>query len=111
MITVKKQAVLAAVTIFAAVMLLGPVSSGIGSVYAKEYNSWDDCRDDHSKNWCTNYFEDNHDNGNAASQEISQKQSSEQNSQCVSGDDTSDSCNNFSFQNQENEGNNALGQN
>jgi hypothetical protein len=47
---------------------------------------------------------------NGADQEISQDQSSEQNSLCVSGDDTDDSCNNLSFQGQLNFGNNALGQ-
>ena len=48
--------------------------------------------------------------GNSASQAIVQSQSSKQNSQVVSGGDTSGSGNNFSFQNQENSGNNALGQ-
>ncbi len=48
--------------------------------------------------------------GNSASQEIGQSQYSSQDSQCVSGGDTSDSCNNMSFQNQDNSGNNALAQ-
>lgn len=50
------------------------------------------------------------DNGNSASQTIAQFQSSEQNSQVVSGDDSEGSGNNFNFQNQENGGNNALAQ-
>ena len=50
------------------------------------------------------------DDGNSARQGIGQSQSSEQNSQVVSGDDTIGSGNNFSFQNQENSGNNAAAQ-
>ena len=55
--------------------------------------------------------DDNNDDGdgNNSNQGIGQSQSSRQNSQCVSGGDTSDSCNNFNFQNQENSGNNAAG--
>ena len=51
-----------------------------------------------------------HNNGNSASQSISQSQKSSQNSQVVSGGDSVGSGNNFNFQNQENSGNNALGQ-
>jgi hypothetical protein len=47
---------------------------------------------------------------NGADQSIEQSQSSEQDSFCVSGDDTDDSCNNLSAQLQLNFGNNALGQ-
>ena len=46
----------------------------------------------------------------AANQGIGQDQDSEQNSQCVSGEDATVSCNNVSFQNQVNSGNNALAQ-
>ncbi len=48
--------------------------------------------------------------GNSANQGIGQSQSSKQNSQVVSGGDTIGSGNNFSFQNQENSGNNAAAQ-
>jgi hypothetical protein len=48
--------------------------------------------------------------GNSAEQSISQSQSSEQNSQVVSGGDTFGSGNNINVQNQENSGNNALAQ-
>ena len=48
--------------------------------------------------------------GNSADQSISQSQSSEQNSQVVSGGDTIGSGNNINVQNQENSGNNALAQ-
>jgi hypothetical protein len=98
------------------VMIMGPLISNVGDVLAKQnYKDWEDCRDDHSKNWCKKYFKD-HDNdddgnnGNRASQGIGQSQSSSQNSQVVSGGDSIGSGNNFNFQNQENSGNNALAQ-
>ena len=105
------------VVALATVMIMGPQISHVGDVFAKQkYNNWDDCRDDHSKNWCKKYFKnhdkDDHDDdgGNRASQGIGQSQSSSQNSQVVSGGDTENSGNNFNFQNQENSGNNALAQ-
>ncbi len=48
--------------------------------------------------------------GNQAQQSIEQSQSSVQNSLCASGGTIFLSCNNVSFQNQKNSGNNALGQ-
>jgi hypothetical protein len=48
--------------------------------------------------------------GNHAQQSISQSQSSVQNALCASGGTTFLSCNNVSFQNQKNTGNNALAQ-
>ena len=48
--------------------------------------------------------------GNHAQQSISQSQSSVQNALCASGGTTFLSCNNVSFQNQKNSGNNALAQ-
>ncbi len=48
--------------------------------------------------------------GNTATQSISQSQSSVQNALCASGATTFLSCNNVSFQNQKNTGNNALAQ-
>ena len=48
--------------------------------------------------------------GNVAQQAISQSQSSVQNALCISGSGTFVSCNNLSFQNQKNTGNNALAQ-
>jgi hypothetical protein len=54
---------------------------------------------------------DNDDNGgNSAKQSISQSQSSNQNSQVISGGDTVGSGNNINVQNQENSGNNAAAQ-
>jgi hypothetical protein len=48
--------------------------------------------------------------GNVAQQAIEQSQASVQNALCVSGSGTFMSCNNLSFQNQKNTGNNALAQ-
>ncbi|MDQ2684697.1 MAG: hypothetical protein M3Y25_02500 [Thermoproteota archaeon] len=48
--------------------------------------------------------------GNDGEQEIEQEQDNEQNNQCVAGDSIGLSCNNLSFQDQDNEGNNAAGQ-
>ncbi len=48
--------------------------------------------------------------GNKAHQSISQSQASVQNALCASGGTTFLSCNNVSFQNQKNSGNNALAQ-
>ncbi len=111
-----KTTIVIVVAIFATVMIMGPAMPTIDTVSAKQkYDDWEDCRDDHSKNWCKKYFK-NHDdddddgNGNKASQGIGQSQSSSQNSQCVSGGSTTDSCNNVSVQNQQNSGNNALAQ-
>ena len=114
----KKSAVILVVALLAAVMTLGPAVSNFQSALAHYGVDKDDCKDD------KDYYEDHEDacdknmkkhygddyDGNSASQGIGQSQSSKQNSQCVSGDDTDDSCNNFSFQNQENSGNNALAQ-
>ncbi len=50
------------------------------------------------------------DDGNNSNQGIGQNQDSEQNAQCVSGEDAIVSCNNVSFQNQVNSGYNVLGQ-
>ena len=97
-----KKTALLIVAVFATVMIMGPSISGINSVQAKQkYKDWEDCRDDHSKNWCKNYFRhhngDDDNNGNRASQAIGQSQSSSQNPQCVSGGSTSASCNNLNI--------------
>ena len=54
--------------------------------------------------------DDDYNGGNFAEQSISQSQSSEQNSQVVSGGDTIGSGNNINVQNQENSGSNAAAQ-
>ena len=48
--------------------------------------------------------------GNDGDQDIEQEQENKQNSQCVAGDSVAASCNNLSFQDQDNEGNNAAAQ-
>lgn len=110
----RKMILVSTSMILALAMVLTP-SVMSDNVFAKQkYKNWDDCRDDHSKNWCKNYFKkhDNHNKngGNKASQGIGQSQSSSQNSQVVSGGNTVGSGNNFNFQNQVNTGNNALAQ-
>jgi len=50
-------------------------------------------------------------NGNDSDQGVDQDQDNDQKAQCVSGEDAIVSCNSLSFQNQFNEGSNALGQN
>lgn len=100
-------------------MALGPVVSSFQSVSAHYGVKLDKCKydddyyDDNNKACDKNYKKhDDNDDGNniRASQGIGQPQSSKQNSQVVSGGNTDDSGNNFSFQNQENSGNNALAQ-
>jgi hypothetical protein len=49
--------------------------------------------------------------GNDSDQGVDQDQDNDQKAQCVSGEDAIVSCNSLSFQNQFNEGSNALGQN
>ena len=111
-----KTILLSTSIILALAMVLAPSVMSNNVLAKQKYKNWDDCRDDHSKNWCKNYFKkhhdkDNHKNGgNKASQGIGQSQSSKQNSQVVSGRDTVGSGNNFNFQNQVNTGNNALAQ-
>ena len=114
-----KNSAVIMVAALATILIMGPSISSIGDVLAKQkYDDWDECRDDHSKKWCKKYFknhdddddDDNDGDGNKASQGIGQSQSSEQNSQVVSGGDSVGSGNNFNFQNQENSGNNALAQ-
>ncbi|WP_148686146.1 hypothetical protein [Candidatus Nitrosocosmicus hydrocola] len=50
------------VTALATIMVMGPAISSIGDVLAKQkYDDWQDCRDDHSKNWCKKYFKNHND--------------------------------------------------
>ena len=135
----KLTAVLA-VAVFATLMTLGPTTSNFQNAFAHYGVDIDQCKDDEDyykdneeacdKNLKAHYDDDydgdfgsktidedndngnngNNGHGNSASQGIGQSQSSSQNSQCVSGDDTNDSCNNVSVQNQDNDGNNAAAQ-
>ncbi|WP_148685268.1 hypothetical protein [Candidatus Nitrosocosmicus hydrocola] len=129
------------VAVFAVLMTLGPAASNFQSVFATNGVDSEQCRDDEDyyedneeacdKDLRLHFGEDydgdfgsksiddddddednnNNNNGNRSNQGIGQSQSSSQNSQCVSGGDTNDSCNNISLQNQENSGNNAAAQN
>ena len=128
------------VAVFAVLMTLGPAAaSNFQSAFAHYGVDSEQCKDDEDyyedhdeacdKNLRVHYGEDydgdfgsktidddddndnDDDNGNRSNQGIGQSQSSRQNSQCVSGGDTNDSCNNISLQNQENSGNNAAAQN
>jgi hypothetical protein len=93
----KKQiSILAVITAMAIVMTVSPVGMNFSNNFAFAGGKHHDNDDDND--------------GNSASQIIAQVQHSIQNSQVVSGGDTEDSGNNFNFQNQENEGNNALAQ-
>ena len=126
--------------IFATLMTLGPTTSNFQNAFAHYGVDINQCKDDEDyyedneeacdKNLKAHYGDDydgdfgsktidedddndnngNNGNGNSASQGIGQSQSSKQNSQCVSGEDATVSCNNVSFQNQVNSGNNALAQ-
>ena len=126
--------------VFATLMMLGPTTSNFQNAFAHYGVDINQCKDDQDyyedneeacdKNLRAHYgddydgdfgsktidtagdndHDDNDGNGNSASQGIGQSQSSRQNSQCVSGGDTDDSCNNVSAQNQENSGNNAAAQ-
>ena len=123
--------------IFATLMTLGPTTSNFQNAFAHYGVDINQCKDDKDyyedneeacdKNLRAHYDDDydgdfgsktidedndngNNGNGNSASQGIGQSQSSKQNSQCVSGGDTNDACNNVSVQNQHNDGNNAAGQ-
>ncbi|CAN5876210.1 hypothetical protein BH23THE1_BH23THE1_30220 [soil metagenome] len=125
------------VAVFATLMTLGPTTSNFQNAFAHYGVDIDQCKDDEdyyedNEEACDknlrahydddydgdfgsktiDYNDDNDDNGNgnSASQGIGQSQSSKQNSQCVSGGDTNDSCNNVSVQNQDNDGNNAAAQ-
>ena len=135
----KTNAVLV-VAVFAILMTFGPATSSFQSVLATNGVDSEQCKDDEDyyednekacdKDLRLHYGEDydgdfgsktiddddgddqdnNDGDGNSASQGIGQSQSSKQNSQVVSGENTVGSGNNFSFQNQENSGNNAAAQ-
>ncbi len=90
----KQVSIISLIAVLAIAMTLSPLglNYNINTVYAGGNDHHDD------------------DDGNRASQIIAQVQRSIQNSQVVSGGDSIGSGNNFNFQNQENEGNNALAQ-
>ncbi len=131
-----KTTLVLVVSILAAVMTFGPSVSNFQNAFATNGVDSEQCKDDEEyyednekacdKDLRLHYGEDydgdfgsktiddddddHDDDGNSASQAIGQSQSSEQNSQVVSGDDTVASGNNINLQNQENSGSNALAQ-
>jgi hypothetical protein len=86
-------------------MTFGPSVSNYHSVFATNGVDSEQCKDDED------YYEDHE---KACDKDLrlhyGESQSSKQNSQVVSGGDSIGSGNNFSFQNQENSGSNALAQ-
>ncbi len=90
----KQVSIISLIAVLAIAMTLSPLglNYNINTVYAGGNDHDDD------------------DDGNRASQIIAQVQRSIQNSQVVSGGDSIGSGNNFNFQNQENSGSNAIGQ-
>jgi len=109
-----KELTLLSVAVFSLVLFLVPVASSTGDNVASAHKS-EKCDSKKyykgHKDYCKEHDDENHDGkGNSASQGIGQYQSSSQNSQCVSGGDIQDSCNNTSIQNQQNSGNNGLAQ-
>ncbi len=133
-----KTTLVLVVSVLAAIMTFGPSVSNYHSVFATNGVDSEQCKDDEDyyedhekacdKDLRLHYGEDydgdfgsktiddddddddTDNDGNSASQGIGQSQSSKQNSQVVSGGDSIGSGNNFSFQNQENSGSNALAQ-
>ena len=134
-----KTTLVLVVSVLAAIMTFGPSVSNFQSAFATNGVDSEQCKDDedyyedHEKacdkdlrlhygedydgDFGSKTIDDDNDNdhddngdGNSASQAIGQSQSSEQNSQVVSGGDTLASGNNFSFQNQKNTGSNAAAQ-
>ena len=139
MLTLKntKTSALLIVAVFAALMTFGPATSNFQSAFATNGVDSEQCRDDEdyyednekacdkdlrlhfgedyngdfgSKTIGDDDDDDDDDNGNRSNQGIGQEQDNEQNAQCVSGEDAIVSCDNVSFQNQVNSGNNALAQ-
>jgi hypothetical protein len=94
-----------AITIFAAILLVGPIASDAGAHNKKHKESSyeNGNKKDNSKD-----KEDS--KNNIASQEIPQVQFSEQFSKCISGVATALSCNNVDLQAAATIGNNAIGQ-
>ncbi len=108
----RKIVVFIPATILITVFLAASPVTIINTAFAKIYTDWGDCRDDHGQTWCEYYFQiTGFDKcSNDASQGIGQSQSSEQNSQVVSGGDSINSGNNINIQGQGNSGNDAMGQ-
>ena len=99
-----------AITIFAAILLVGPVADDANAHNKKHKESSKD--KDEKENKKENSKDQNEEGNkhNEASQKTSQAQFSEQFSQCISGGIMTLSCNNVDLQAAATVGNNAIGQ-
>lgn len=103
-----------AITIFAAILLVGPVADDANAhnkKHKEEKSKNNDEKDgkEEKKEYSKEKKEEGNKN-NEASQKTSQTQFSEQYSQCISGGVTALSCNNVDLQAAATVGNNAIGQ-
>ncbi len=107
-----KNTTLVIIAVVAAVLVMGPVAMSVdnymASAHERHHHHHHHDHDHHHHH----HHHDKHGNhkSNHANQEISQKQSSSQHSQVVSGGSTLKSGNNLSFEKQFNKGNEAAGQ-
>jgi hypothetical protein len=103
-----------AITIFAAILLVGPVADDANAHNKKhkESSKNKDGKDgkEEKKEYSKDQKEEEGNKNNEASQKTSQAQFSEQFSQCISGGVTALSCNNVDLQAAATVGNNAIGQ-
>ncbi len=100
-----------AITIFAAILLVGPVADDANAHTKEHKESYKDKGEKKEKKENSKDQKEKEDNkNNEASQRTSQAQFSEQFSQCISGGVTTLSCNNVDLQAAATVGNNAIGQ-
>ena len=100
-----------AITIFAAILLVGPLADEANAHCNKKHKEGSKDHDDKKeKKENSNGQEEEHSKNNRAEQGISQAQYSDQFSKCISGGVMTLSCNNVDLQAAATIGNNALGQ-
>ncbi len=103
-----------AITIFAAILLVGPVVDDANAHNKKhkeeKSKNKDDKKDKEEKKEYSKDQKDENNKNNRADQGISQTQFSEQFSKCISGGIMTLSCNNVDLQAAATVGNNAIGQ-
>ncbi len=106
-----KNTTLVIIAVVAAVLVMGPVAMSVDNYMASAHERHHH-HHHHDHDHHHHHHHDKHGNhkSNHANQEISQKQSSSQHSQVVSGGSTLKSGNNLSFEKQFNKGNEAAGQ-
>lgn len=100
-----------AITIFAAILLVGPLADDANATCNKKHNEGSKDNDDKKeKKENSKGQKEEHNKNNMADQGISQTQYSDQFSKCISGGVTTLSCNNVDLQAAATIGNNAIGQ-